>query len=1618
MSKRGDRDYRPKQATKGQIPPAKMRPVRVTRQERDYREDHVVLSSEEETTQTATEGVVYGDSSDLNTLNQSLVIHPPLLLLRVNPFGPNTVSQKTSNVFKGLAEIQTQLINARMNSHSETSFADIMRQMLDMQNSSEERAREREDREKRDRDDREERLLLALKNAQPVVPQMVHIQNIKLPRMTENEDVEVFIELFEAALIDNDIDHDKWKGKLHTALDTASKLKVRDLIIDRTSSYDQIKQALVGCGTLTFSASSESIMTADRGQTLTLPIRQAIQKTVRLLEKMTQEAETNAEVYQYIAIAMVRFFLNPDLKQYMDLKGRIDKENFCKGVEEWLTTQVPGTKWCKKPSLSDKVPGKGSLSKQNSSCYFCGKKGHFSVDCKSRIASERASQIHPSPQPPPVKQEAASSLHSDRPRREVTCFNCQKKGHKSPQCPLRQVKCIQAPVPEHRLLKDNELLGFVGKHSLPITCDSGADVTIVPEECVSDSQYTGGICEVASFNKNISSGKLCNVTVTLAGRDFQRTAVAQPGKDLGWTVCLSLSYRERDDRNFVMCLMDRKYESPEQARQYSPPEIKDGILTTVQTVGESDTTSADTHTSSVDSNIIDSEPSRAEGLHEGVAENLESVVDEAEVMTVDKGEVECVEDDETGLGIDMLTSVEGEAEGSLREGSAVTEGEQDSIVIEGIQALGPESTLAEQTRSDPTLTHIRLLAETEREGYHNKNGVIYRTRLDRQGEPVQQICVPLPFRNKCLNMAHGKFGHQGRNKMMDLLCPYFYWPTMSRDCRQTITSCDACQKHDRSKPRQNPMQEREQATVPFENLSIDLVGPFPTAVGGFKYLLTAVDLATRWPEAIPLRTTTAKIITHSLVSIFTRCGFPLRITTDNGPQFKGKFFKKWVTGLGIKHVVSSPYHPQGNGVVERLHRTLNQMISKLTEKKGNWASTIPMALFFIRSTPCSAMGMSPFLARQGWEPTTPLELLYRAWDGSDEGNVDLREWVDLNLERIEKYRDSAAATASETVRKRKTVWDKKAKQRTFEVGDLVLARKPGATTKLEESWEGPFTFIKVNSPLSYGIDFGHRKSPSVHIQQLKKYHKPVGDTVVGRVTSVLEQDTPQDDIRDRMAETKVVPTSLTERQKEQIQQVEHDYRDILTKTPGCTDQAVFDIDTGTHEPLFQRAYNTPIALKEHIDRELDWLIQQGYIRPSSSRWASPIVAVKKPDGTARLCVDYRKLNSLTRQTPFFMPRIDEVLEGVGQASFISKLDLTKGYYQITVQETAIEKTSFICHWGRFEFTRMPFGVKNASAVFQELMQRVLHDTTNYAMPYMDDVVIYSQTWDEHVVHIKEVLNRLRAARLTVNPSKCVWGGRTMTFLGHQVGDGLMSLPEHRVKALANYQRPATKKGLRAFLGSVGFYRRYAKQLATQTALLTPHTSKQAPSRVEWNEEGEEAFKSILCTMAHTTALCIPLPTDEFSVVTDASGLGIGGVLQVRRQGEWTPSAYFSRQLKGAEQRYLATEIEAIAVVESVKHFNYYLYGRTFSIFTDHKPLTQLLSSEHLNPRLRRYAYKLQHWMLEIRYLPGKENSMVDALSREERPRRKITSELLRDGTPDSHLLAGDVEGQPPPHEEG
>ena len=360
-----------------------------------------------------------------------------------------------------------------------------------------------------------------------------------------------------------------------------------------------------------------------------------------------------------------------------------------------------------------------------------------------------------------------------------------------------------------------------------------------------------------------------------------------------------------------------------------------------------------------------------------------------------------------------------------------------------------------------------------------------------------------------------------------------------------------------------------------------------------------------------------------------------------------------------------------------------------------------------------------------------------------------------NVERIQRIRDKAVVNMSAGSGARKAAWDKKAQVRQFEKGDRVYLRKSGTTTKLTESWAGPYTIVKWNSPLSYKVNTRDRTIASVHVQLLKQYTPREG---VRRATTVLEPDADTDSMEHQYTEVTLSGEVETDTKEEDVKQWESEYSDILTKDLGLTNLAEFKIKTGDHPPICQGPYNIPQSLVDSVNKELKWLLDKGFIRESTSSWASPMVTVKKPDGSARICIDFKAINAITTPLPFYMPWVEEVLEHVGKSKVISKLDLTKGYHQVHMSPGNIQKTVFVCHQEKYEFLRMPFGVRSAPAVVQELMQNIFRKCRDFCSPYMDDLVIYSVTWEEHKVHVKKVLQCLREAGLTANPAKCHWGG--------------------------------------------------------------------------------------------------------------------------------------------------------------------------------------------------------------------------------------------------------------------
>ena len=319
-------------------------------------------------------------------------------------------------------------------------------------------------------------------------------------------------------------------------------------------------------------------------------------------------------------------------------------------------------------------------------------------------------------------------------------------------------------------------------------------------------------------------------------------------------------------------------------------------------------------------------------------------------------------------------------------------------------------------------------------------------------------------------------------------------------------------------------------------------------------------------------------------------------------------------------------------------------------------------------------------------------------------------------------RDVGVANLKGVSSDRKKGWDKKAKTRVFDKGDLVYLRKAGMNTKLVDNWEGPFVIERRNTPLSYRVNTGNRVILSVHIQLLKEFIPRQEESRVNRVTSLLQPDTVQDKLEDQYAEAKITGSVVDERRARAIASWEADFKDILTKETGLMNLNEFHIDTVDHAPLHQRPYNTPQPLVESVNKELDWLKCKGYIRPSESPWTLPAVTVPKPDGSARLCVDFKAINAVTQPIPFYMHTVEEVLESVGKSCIISKLDLTNGYYQVPMHPADIPKTAFMCHQDSIEFVKMLFGVKKG----------FFRDHVAFCTPYIDDLVIFSSCWEDHV----------------------------------------------------------------------------------------------------------------------------------------------------------------------------------------------------------------------------------------------------------------------------------------------
>ncbi|XP_028835757.1 uncharacterized protein LOC114790140 isoform X1 [Denticeps clupeoides] len=712
---------------------------------------------------------------------------------------------------------------------------------------------------------------------------------------------------------------------------------------------------------------------------------------------------------------------------------------------------------------------------------------------------------------------------------------------------------------------------------------------------------------------------------------------------------------------------------------------------------------------------------------------------------------------------------------------------------------------------------------------------------------VFQVVVPLKFRSQVLTLGHDNVfaGHLGVTKTYNRILRYFFWPGLKADVAKLCRSCHVCQLA--GKPNQTippaPLYPVPVLTEPFEKIILDCVGPLPHTKSGNKYLLTLMCSATRFPEAVPLRSLKTEAVVKALTQFFSLFGLPKVVQTDQGSNFLSRLFKQVLSHLGITHAVSSAYHPQSQGALERFHQTLKTMLRAYCwDTAKEWDEGLPLLLFAVREMVQESLGFSPAYLVFGHTLLGPLRLLRETWVSEQPApSTNVLDYISAFRERLHKACSAALASLSSTQRDMKTHYDKRTVSRSFEPGDQVLVLLPIVGSALQAKFVGPYVVDSKLSETDYVIRTTNRKRKTrvCHINMLKSYvdrenvvvqnkaEKQGKPVISAALVSVPVTYSPAEDglyLRNvpvaspRLQNSEILQdleaylSHLPVAECRQVTRLIQSHAALFSDVPVGTSVIQHDVDVGGHSPIRQHPYRLNPTKRAVMMSEVNYLLENELAVQSCSAWSSPCLLVPKPDGTFRFCTDYRKVNAVPKPDSFPLPRMEDCVDKVGAARVVTKLDLLRGYWQVPLTPRAAEISAFVTPDYFLQYSVMPFGLRNAPATFQRLICKVLAGVP-CCEAYLDDIIIYSATWTQDLETLESVFKRLQQASLTLNLAKCEFGKATVTYLGKEVGQGQVRPVEAKVQAVMNFPVPTSKQELRRFLGMAGFYWGFCKNFS-------------------------------------------------------------------------------------------------------------------------------------------------------------------------------------------------------------
>lgn len=418
-----------------------------------------------------------------------------------------------------------------------------------------------------------------------------------------------------------------------------------------------------------------------------------------------------------------------------------------------------------------------------------------------------------------------------------------------------------------------------------------------------------------------------------------------------------------------------------------------------------------------------------------------------------------------------------------------------------------------------------------------------------------------------------------------------------------------------------------------------------------------------------------------------------------------------------------------------------------------------------------------------------------------------------------------------------------------------------------------------------------------------------------------------------------------------------------------TTLVVHGIDTGDSKPIKQKTRPIPIVARKEFKGIIKDLLERKVIEPSSSEWASPVVLVKKKDGTLRLCIDYRQLNKVTKQDSYPLPTIDAVLQSLSGKKVFSTLDMASGYWQIKLTEEAKAKSAFTTSEGLFQFTALPFGLCTSPAVFQRMMDRV-QEELHVKDVNIDDILVATESLERHYEVLEKVLQCMRRANLRLKPQKCKFVRNEVSFLGHKISEKGVQTDLAKIEEISRYPQPVSVRELRTFLGMASYYRKFIMGFSKIAKSLYNLTSPKTPWK--WAEQEELAFEKLKKTTTQAPILAQPNVQEAqsgakpFVIYTDTSTGGLGAELcQEGKDKLLHPVFLASKGLTKAEKNYHVTELEALALVFALKKFHFFIYGLPTIIGTDHQSLTSLFKRTNVSAKVLRWALEVQKYNLKM-----------------------------------------------------